>query len=579
VTAAILNFARRSARPRDWTDQEIAEFFRVQDALTQAGMQVGTDRGVTDEGEPWFVFYRPATEEVIAHFARIDGEFVADASAVAEPVRGRDLRHVLNQIVNRYAVVVPKRNGGNLFMHPAAMLTAFVATALMELEGPGGREPGAGDESRSAGKNDGGATRVAASSTGGVTPVNAAGRAVSFNDAGINADSAQSGAVLTAVLAAMGMSSAVEQGAVEASADADALKVARAGFAPLDSTPGRDAMDGGPARTTPRSRGGDETVGDAGSGVDQAQGGDAVLAAAVADLLDKPQAPAIDLVQGASDGRGFDRPLVAFDALARDIAGAGVSRALEGQAPAADDAATAGAPDAATGEGTSDGGESHALPSFDLNLVSFGEVALDLDGLRALFPSVSEEDVVDDLPTEGDLGATPDEPAEDGAQPPPSDGAGEAPGEEPGLDDGERTQPPEDKTDPAKDVVDDAPPTTADLVFSGSESQNATLRGVVDFVIEGQASAPTVTVSRDSFLGETASQYAAHNDALPDVVIFDSDVIELPAFVFMPGVVFVHMDNVKTGPIYFDNDPHSFDLDNGGSVMLIGVADVATEAV
>lgn len=572
MTAAILNFARRSSRPRDWTDQEIAEFFRVQDALTQAGMQVGTDRGVTDEGEPWFVFYRPATEEVIAHFARIDGEFVADASAVAEPVRGRDLRHVLNQIVSRYAVVVPKRNGGNLFMHPAAMLTAFVATALMELEGPGGREPGAGDDSRGAGKNDGGATRVAASSTGGVSPVNAAGRAVSFNDAGVHADSIQSGVVLTAVLAAMGMSSAVEQGAEEALAGADALKVARAGFMPLDSTPGRAMMDGTPARTTPRARGSDETAREAGAGETQAD--DGVLAAEVADLLDKPRAAAIDLIQQASDGPGVDRPLDAFGVLARDIAGESVSRALEAWVPPADDTA----PDAATGEGTSDGGETHALPSFDLNLVNFGEVALDLDGLRVLFPSVSEADVVDDAPPEGDLGATPDEPAEDGAQPPPSDGAGEVPGEAPVLDDGGRTQPPENKTDPAPDIVDDAPPTTADLVFSGSESQNATLRGVVDFVIEGQAVAPTVMVSPDSFLGETASLYAAHNDALPDIVIFDSDVIELPAFVFMPGVVFVHMDNVETGPIYFENDPHSFDLDNGGSVMLIGVADVATDA-
>ncbi len=578
MTAAILNFARRSARPRDWTDQEIAEFFRVQDALTQAGMQVGTDRGVTDEGEPWFVFYRPATEEVIAHFARIDGEFIADASAVAEPVRGRDLRHVLNQIVNRYAVVVPKRNGGNLFMHPAAMLTAFVATALMELEGPGSREPGVGEESRGAGgKHDGGATRVAATAPSGVTPVNAPGRAVSFNDAGINADAAQSGAVLTAVLAAMGMSGAVEQGAEEALADADALKVARAGFAPLDSMPGRDAMDGAPARTAPRPQGSDGTAEDAGSGVDQPQGADAALAVAIADLLDRSQAEPIELLRGTLDRHGVDLPLVAFEALSRDIASESVSRALEARASVPDAAAAEAAPDAGAGEQTPGDGEPHDLPSFDLNLVSFGEVALDLDGLRALFPSVSEEDVVDDAPTEGEVGAAPDEPAGDDAQPPP-DGAAEAPAEQPAVEDGGRTQPPEDKTDAAEDGADDAPPTTADLVFSGSESQNATLRGVVDFVIDGQAIAPTVTVSRDSFLGETASQYAAHNDALPDVVIFDSDVIELPAFVFMPGVVFVHMENVKTGPIFFENEPHSFDLDNGGSVMLIGVADVATEA-
>ena len=40
------------------------------------GFSVATEQGVSDEGEPWFVFCRADNEEVIAHFARIDGEYV-----------------------------------------------------------------------------------------------------------------------------------------------------------------------------------------------------------------------------------------------------------------------------------------------------------------------------------------------------------------------------------------------------------------------------------------------------------------------------------------------------------------------
>ena len=50
-------FAARP-RSRDRTSQELAEFYRVESALIQGGMKISTDRGVSDEGDPWFVFCR-----------------------------------------------------------------------------------------------------------------------------------------------------------------------------------------------------------------------------------------------------------------------------------------------------------------------------------------------------------------------------------------------------------------------------------------------------------------------------------------------------------------------------------------
>ena len=58
-------------RLRDWTAQELAEFYRVEAALVTSGMRVESERGLSDEGDPWFIFCRSEDKEVIAHFARI----------------------------------------------------------------------------------------------------------------------------------------------------------------------------------------------------------------------------------------------------------------------------------------------------------------------------------------------------------------------------------------------------------------------------------------------------------------------------------------------------------------------------
>ena len=80
----VLSFFRASERG-DWNQRELAEFYRVEDALTKSGVAISTDRGLTDEGEPWFVFCRQDDEEVIVHFARIGGEYVV-ASNFTEAV-------------------------------------------------------------------------------------------------------------------------------------------------------------------------------------------------------------------------------------------------------------------------------------------------------------------------------------------------------------------------------------------------------------------------------------------------------------------------------------------------------------
>ena len=124
--------ASREKQPQGWSTQEIAEFYRIADIMARAGLRVEIDQGVTDEGEPWLVFVRPETDDVVAHFARIDGFFVSVSSLTQDIYRGRDMRSVINQMLERHPLMVPRSGqGGALFLHPSVVLTAFVAAAFV----------------------------------------------------------------------------------------------------------------------------------------------------------------------------------------------------------------------------------------------------------------------------------------------------------------------------------------------------------------------------------------------------------------------------------------------------------------
>jgi hypothetical protein len=130
-SALVLPFFRRSSRSSDWSPQEIAEFYRVESALVQSGLSVTTDRGISDEGDPWFVFCRADNDEVIAHFARIDYEYVVASSFQRGAVRGRDFRAVIRDLMDLHPLMMPvkRKAGQKVFLHPSALLLALLASA------------------------------------------------------------------------------------------------------------------------------------------------------------------------------------------------------------------------------------------------------------------------------------------------------------------------------------------------------------------------------------------------------------------------------------------------------------------
>ena len=139
--ASVVSFSERSHGPAGWSNQELAELYRAAENLTRAGLPVGAESGVTDEGHPWYIFYREDVQEVIVHFARIDGTFIAASAATDDVVQGESFRSVIQQLLRRqpFVLPMPARTGSDLFLHPSVVLTAFIATAYMLSSGEGGQ--------------------------------------------------------------------------------------------------------------------------------------------------------------------------------------------------------------------------------------------------------------------------------------------------------------------------------------------------------------------------------------------------------------------------------------------------------
>jgi collagen type I alpha len=104
----VLSFLRRPSSC-DWTQQELAEFYRVEDLLFRGGLAFTTDSGVSDRGDPWFVVCRADTEEVIAHFARIDREYVIVTNLYPGAARGGDFRALVCEVLESHSLTMPIR--------------------------------------------------------------------------------------------------------------------------------------------------------------------------------------------------------------------------------------------------------------------------------------------------------------------------------------------------------------------------------------------------------------------------------------------------------------------------------------
>mgnify|MGYP003148283637 CR=1 FL=1 len=119
-----------------WSNQELADLYRTQRILAQAGVTTEVDRGITDEGDPWFVFM-DGQGEVLVHFSRFDGVYLVSSHLQEAPIKGESLQDLVTQFSNRVRPVDSRQEAPNVvsmarrhrdvvFIHPAAALAALV---------------------------------------------------------------------------------------------------------------------------------------------------------------------------------------------------------------------------------------------------------------------------------------------------------------------------------------------------------------------------------------------------------------------------------------------------------------------
>ena len=165
MSATVVQLERPFRRNYDWSAKELAEFYRVEAALIQAGLRIDTERGVTDEGDPWFAFCKPGDGDVIVHIARIDGLYILAGPSYQGVATGRDIATLVRDLVNRYPLIQmgsdSRRQNSKIFVHPAALLIAVVATAFFksaEARALGDTEKSPADDQRLTDGHRGGAT-------------------------------------------------------------------------------------------------------------------------------------------------------------------------------------------------------------------------------------------------------------------------------------------------------------------------------------------------------------------------------------------------------------------------------------
>jgi len=120
----VLQFADRKPKDRNWSNAELAELYRVEHALVQAGIALQTACGISDEGDPWYVFCR-SQGDVLVHITRYDGLYRLYSPALRQPLSGVSFSALTKSFVAGLRTpVVPN---GSVAIHPAALLSVVVA--------------------------------------------------------------------------------------------------------------------------------------------------------------------------------------------------------------------------------------------------------------------------------------------------------------------------------------------------------------------------------------------------------------------------------------------------------------------
>ena len=97
--------------PQGWSKHEFDMLLGAAKFLRSEGAKLVTDHGVTDEGEPWFVFCDPQSGDVLVHFARIAGKYLACVPFRDYVFTGHGLNALLDNVFQSRSIVGPTLTG------------------------------------------------------------------------------------------------------------------------------------------------------------------------------------------------------------------------------------------------------------------------------------------------------------------------------------------------------------------------------------------------------------------------------------------------------------------------------------
>jgi hypothetical protein len=125
--------ASEQARLNDWTQQEMADFYRAHRLLVENGVGIGIDRGLSDAGDPWLAFYDEATQEVFLHIARIDQACVLVCDQLELRITASTIGELISIFETEVRRIISLRQERNskVILHPAARIIMSISAVFL----------------------------------------------------------------------------------------------------------------------------------------------------------------------------------------------------------------------------------------------------------------------------------------------------------------------------------------------------------------------------------------------------------------------------------------------------------------
>lgn len=124
---------RTPAKGQDWSQQEIADFYRAHRLLVENGAGIGIDRGLTDVEEPWLIFYDLTTQDVFMHVARIDNRCILICETLGIRLKAPTIAELIVNFENavREHLAVRTERNSNVVLHPAAKIIMSISAIFL----------------------------------------------------------------------------------------------------------------------------------------------------------------------------------------------------------------------------------------------------------------------------------------------------------------------------------------------------------------------------------------------------------------------------------------------------------------